>query len=60
MDSKSYKFKINGTAMCNKVINDTFLSLKNMKKGGIVKKCPGLLYYPLLRSTSNKILLWQC
>ena len=48
IDSKSYKFKINGIAVCNKAIHDTFLSLKNMKKGDIVKKCPGSLYYPLL------------
>ena len=37
--------------MCNKAIHDTFLNLKKMKKGDIVKKCPKLLYYPLLVSS---------
>ena len=35
-------------AVCNKATHDNFLSLENLKKGEIVKKCPGLLYYPLL------------
>ena len=37
--------------MANKAIHDTILSLKNIKKGDIVKKCPGSLYYPLLVSS---------
>ena len=41
MDSKSYKFKINEIAVCNKAIHDPFLSLENMKKGDIVKSVLG-------------------
>ena len=42
--------------MCNRAIHDTFLSLKNVKKGDIVKKCPVSLYYPLLTIHHSKIL----
>ena len=34
--------------MDNKVIHDTFLSLKNTTKGDVEKKCPGSLCFPLL------------
>ena len=30
--------------VANKAFHDTFLSLKNMKKGDIEKNCLGLLY----------------
>ena len=42
--------------MRNKAIHDTFLSLKNMKKGDIVKKCPGSLYHPLLTIHHSRVL----
>ena len=36
--------KLTGLRYLIKAIDDTILNLKKVKKGGIVKKCPGLLY----------------
>ena len=39
--------------MCSVVIHDTIQFSKKVKKGYVVKKCPGSLYYPLLINTSG-------